>query len=63
MKRVFITGTAGFIGSNLVDRLLEHGLDVVGWDNVSTVQHEFLRALLGHQRFSLVGATSLICPG
>jgi nucleoside-diphosphate-sugar epimerase len=33
MNRAFITGAAGFIGSNLVDRLLAEGKSVVGWDN------------------------------
>jgi UDP-glucose 4-epimerase len=33
MKNAFVTGAAGFIGSNLVDRLLETGTEVVGWDD------------------------------
>jgi len=44
MKKVFVTGAAGFIGSNLVERLLFHGLDVVGFDNLSTGQERFLDA-------------------
>ena len=35
MKRVAITGVAGFIGSNLADRLLNEGYDVVGIDNLA----------------------------
>jgi nucleoside-diphosphate-sugar epimerase len=38
----FVTGCAGFIGSNLVDRLLRDGHEVVGYDNSSTGQREFL---------------------
>ncbi len=38
----FITGSAGFIGSNLVDRLLKEGHHVVGYDNFSTGQPEFV---------------------
>src|SRR5215469_1045635 len=42
MKRVFITGVAGFIGSSLADVLLKEGLSVVGWDDFSTGQEEFV---------------------
>lgn len=40
--RAFVTGAAGFIGSNLVDGLLHTGHSVVGFDNFSTGQIEFL---------------------
>lgn len=40
--RAFITGCAGFIGSNLADHLLEAGHSVVGFDNFSTGRIEFL---------------------
>lgn len=35
MKRVGITGAAGFIGSHLSDRLVEEGVEVVGVDDLS----------------------------
>ena len=38
----FVTGCAGFIGSNLVDRLLQDGHEVIGYDNFATGQPEFL---------------------
>ena len=40
--RAFVTGAAGFIGSNLTDELLGSGHAVVGFDNLSTGQIEFL---------------------
>ncbi|MFC1546623.1 NAD-dependent epimerase/dehydratase family protein [bacterium] len=40
--KYFITGCAGFIGSNLADRLLEQGHKVVGYDNLSTGQEKFI---------------------
>lgn len=42
MKKTFITGAGGFIGSNLLDRLLRDGQTVVGYDNYSTGQKQFL---------------------
>jgi UDP-glucose 4-epimerase len=52
--KAFVTGAAGFIGSNLVDRLLARGDDVVGYDNLSTGRREFLREANANPRFSLV---------
>jgi len=52
--KAFVTGAAGFIGSNLVDRLLARGDDVVGYDNLSTGRREFLREASANPRFALV---------
>ena len=52
--KAFVTGGAGFIGSNLVDRLLADGHDVTAYDNLSTGQEQFLREAQGHSRFRLV---------
>lgn len=54
MKKVFITGAAGFIGSSLADRLLADGTEVVGWDNFSTGREEFLQGAVKHPNFRLI---------
>ncbi|HUI06859.1 MAG TPA: NAD-dependent epimerase/dehydratase family protein [Verrucomicrobiae bacterium] len=59
MKQFFVTGAAGFIGSNLVDRLLADGHRVVGYDNFCTGQAEFLDAALRHPNFRLVRGDTL----
>jgi UDP-glucose 4-epimerase len=51
--RVFVTGAAGFIGSNLVDRLLAGGHEIVGYDNFSTGQEDFIRQACDSARFEL----------
>lgn len=61
--RAFITGAAGFIGSNLVDRLLAEGHEVVGWDNFSTGQRRFLEDALRHDGFQLVPGDTLDLAG
>ena len=57
--RYFVTGCAGFIGSNLVDRLLQDGHEVVGYDNFSTGQPEFLAEAQRSPRFSLIRGDTL----
>lgn len=49
-----ITGCAGFIGSNLVDRLLTAGHEVVGYDNFSTGREQFLASARTLPRFRFV---------
>jgi UDP-glucose 4-epimerase len=48
-----VTGCAGFIGSNLTDRLLEKGYKVIGIDNFTTGRREFLRTALLNVNFDL----------
>jgi UDP-glucose 4-epimerase len=60
--RAFVTGAAGFIGSNLVDRLLADGETVVGWDNFSTGQERFLEGALRQPGFRLVRGDNLDLP-
>ena len=40
MKKIIVTGGAGFIGSNLVDRLIKDGNEVIIIDNLSTGKEE-----------------------
>ncbi|GLR95196.1 MULTISPECIES: NAD-dependent epimerase/dehydratase family protein [Bradyrhizobium] len=55
----FVTGAAGFIGSNLVDRLLAAGHSVVGYDNFVTGQRRFVEGALKSSSFKLVEADLL----
>jgi len=41
-SRVLVTGGAGFIGSHLVDRLIEEGFEVIAVDNLFTGRMENL---------------------
>ena len=57
--RCFVTGAAGFIASNLVDRLMAAGHSVVGYDNFSTGQRRFIEEALKSPNFKLVKADLL----
>jgi UDP-glucose 4-epimerase len=50
----FVTGGAGFIGSNLVDRLLAAGHAVTAYDTLATGRADFLAAAETHPAFRLV---------
>lgn len=53
MRKILVTGAAGFIGSHLVDALLAKGYDVVGYDNLSTGHMDFLKDALRNPKFFL----------
>jgi nucleoside-diphosphate-sugar epimerase len=49
MKRVLITGAAGFLGSHLCDKFIAEGYQVIGMDNLltgslSNIEHLFSAA-------------------
>ncbi|TMJ01395.1 MAG: NAD-dependent epimerase/dehydratase family protein [Alphaproteobacteria bacterium] len=50
----FVTGAAGFIGSNLVDRLLANGEPVIGYDNLTTGKMRFLDSACANSAFRFV---------
>jgi UDP-glucuronate decarboxylase len=54
IKRVVVTGGAGFLGSHLCDRLLETGAEVICLDNFFTGSKRNIAHLLGNPRFEIV---------
>ena len=54
MKKIVITGAAGFIGSNLVDRLIYKGFFVYGIDNLITGSLDNLSHLNSNNNFDFV---------
>ncbi|MEX2054827.1 MAG: UDP-glucuronic acid decarboxylase family protein [Candidatus Andersenbacteria bacterium] len=53
MKRILVTGGAGFLGSHLCDRLIERGDHVICVDNFFTGQRRNIEHLLSHPHFEL----------
>ena len=51
MKRVLITGAAGFLGSHLCDRFVNDGFHVIGMDNLITGRMKNLEHLVKHSNF------------
>lgn len=54
MKRILVTGGAGFLGSHLCDLLLEKGHEVISLDNYFTGRKTNLAHLRDHPRFEMV---------
>lgn len=53
-KKILVTGGAGFIGSNLCEKLLELGNTVICLDNFSTGKKENINSFLTHPDFTLL---------
>src|SRR5437868_8513002 len=60
--RTLVTGGAGFIGSNLVDRLLQEQHSVVAYDNYSTGNEQFLEQARTSPQLSIIKADILDLP-
>ncbi|MEN6498488.1 MAG: UDP-glucuronic acid decarboxylase family protein [Thermoguttaceae bacterium] len=54
LKRILVTGGAGFLGSHLCERLVEQGHDVICLDNFFTSQKSNVAHLLDRSNFELV---------
>lgn len=59
MTRFLVTGGAGFIGSHLVDALIDDGHEVVAFDSLSTGRISNLDQVQGHSRFTFVQGSVL----
>lgn len=53
-KRHLVTGGAGFVGSHLIDRLMELGEEVICLDNYFTGRKDNIRRWIGHANFELI---------
>ncbi len=54
MKRILVTGGAGFVGSHLCDRLLSEGNEVISLDNYFTGQKKNIEHLMDNHYFEMV---------
>ena len=54
MKKILVTGAAGFIGSHLVKRLVKQGHDVIATDNLERGKFEFLSEIANEPNFHFV---------
>ena len=52
--RVFLSGCAGFLGTNLTRRLLDEGHEVIGLDNFVTGEEANVRKFENNSRFEFI---------
>jgi len=57
--KAFVTGGAGFIGSHLIDSLIQNGHTVTVYDNLSSGNKQFIQHHLGREDFTFAKADLL----
>ena len=59
MRKILMTGGAGFVGSQMAAKLFAAGEDIIVYDNLSLGRKEFVKSLIGKDRFKFVEADLL----
>jgi UDP-glucuronate decarboxylase len=54
MKRILISGVAGFLGSHLAKDLIQNGHQVIGFDNLLTGRESNLTQIINNERFKFI---------
>ena len=54
MKKILVTGGAGFLGSHLCERLLDEGNEVICVDNLFTGNKRNIKHLMGNENFEVI---------